>query len=132
MKNFLENAKIFSCQEKPYTVVSFNSHREKHDVFSMVEMDLTEDNIFVINSVANKGYSFLSLLLKGDIKQNYLEKLRHLSLQEVSNINEKLEKLNNPAKIYEKCNNYIIIEYENDSYVNLDELLNVFYDFCKK
>lgn len=131
MTSFLKNTQLFSQLSQPSTIVSFNGFAEKHDVFSVIEIVLDEDEILSINSTDNNGYRFQALLLKGNIEQKYLENLRCLTLKEVEFIDQKLAQLSNPAKIYEKNSNYILIKYQNNDCINLNQLLDVVYEFCQ-
>lgn len=124
--SLLKNAILFDDVQHSSSIVHLNGATKSYNVFSTIEIYLGENDKISIHSTYKGVYERKALLTKGSIQEAHLEKLRALGNSDILKLNAELSDLNNPAKISDISEDYIIIDFENSAEIDLNKLLNVF------
>lgn len=123
MSKLLKDIKFFDRDQVASTTVVFNGESKLHDAFFRIEITLKQAlRIFSIDQESN---STNALIVRAEIEQELLEKVKALNTEKVEVINSKLNDLPNPAKIINFTPTYIEIEFANNNEVDLTSPLDI-------
>lgn len=125
MSNFLKNTFFLDREQPALTTVIFNGERKTHHSFFTIEIGLTQNGHIRIRSVDQEHNNPNTLILRGEIEQKLLTKLRQLNSEQVKTINASLSNMLNSAKIIDFAPTHIEINFSNNNEVDLTTVLDI-------